>query len=195
MRAKSKGQYGIRSVQQGGIGRERHAWAGFRASPCVGDQWTCADDLKSWLFRKLHIVRRPQPRVHPRDTHTYPASQRRKSPCQVCRAWAHTHATLHTRVVLSLQTASTRPPCVSHPRRTILHPAPRIPYQPSSSAHPSRSMPVPGTPKPAATPVAHACSKCTCCRCALCTPLAHAPVDNPQLVDSDAAPAGEYMEV
>ena len=146
-------------MQQGGIGRERHAWAGFRASPCVGDQWTCADDLKSWLFRKLHIVRRPQPRVHPRDTHTYPASQRRKSPCQVCRACAHTHATLHTRVVLSLQTASTRPPCVSHPRRTMRHPEPRRPYRPSSTSHPRRTMPVPGTPKPSATPSpAHASS-------------------------------------
>jgi hypothetical protein len=150
-------------VQQGESGRNP---TGFLSLQCVGDQLPCADALKSWLIRKLRIVRLPQPRVCPRGSHTYPAVYRRKRPCrQVCHDCAHTHATLHARVVLPLQTASTRPPCISHPRRTMLHPAPQIPYRPSSSAHPSRTMPVPGTPRPVATPVACACSKCTYCRC------------------------------
>jgi len=147
-------------VQQEGSGCERHAWAGFRASPCVGDQRPCTDVLNSWLLRKLRIVRHPQPRVRPRGSHAYPATHHRKRPYhQVCHACAHTHATLHARVVLPLQTASTRPPCVSHPRRTMRHPEPRRPYRPSSTAHPRRTMPVPGTPKPSATPSpAHASS-------------------------------------
>ena len=42
----------------------------------------------------------------------------------------------------------------------------RSPCGPSSPARPRRTTPVPVTSKPAATPVARACRKCTCRRCA-----------------------------